>query len=56
MITLKYRKSGNAVFISHIDTLRGMVRAIRRAEINMAYSKGFNPHMLLFSARRLLWE
>lgn len=48
MITLKYRKSGNAVFISHIDTLRGMVRAIRRAEINMAYSKGFNPHMLLF--------
>lgn len=55
MITLKYRKSGNAVFISHIDTLRGMVRAIRRAEINMAYSKGFNPHMLLFSARRLLW-
>lgn len=48
MITLKYKKTGNAVFISHIDTLRGMVRAVRRAEIKMAYSKGFNPHMLLF--------
>lgn len=48
MITLKYKKCGTAVFISHIDTLRGMVRAIRRAQIKMEYSKGFNPHMLLF--------
>lgn len=48
MLTLKYCKQGTAVFISHIDTLRLMVRAIRRTGIAVDFSKGFNPHMLLF--------
>lgn len=48
MITLKYKKHDTAVYISHIDTLRAMVRSVRRAGIEVDFSKGFNPHMLLF--------
>lgn len=48
MITLKYNKKTPAVYISHIDTLRGMIRTMRRADVNVRFSLGFNPHMLLF--------
>lgn len=48
MITLKYTKSKPAVYVSHIDLLRNMVRIIRRTGIEAEFSKGFNPHMLLF--------
>lgn len=48
MITLKYEKTPPAVFISHIDLLRGMARIIRRTGYTPEFSKGFNPHMLVF--------
>lgn len=48
MITLKYGKTDEAVFISHIDVLRAMVRIMRRAGYKINFSQGFNPHMLLF--------
>ena len=48
MITVKYKKTGDAVYISHIDALRTIIRAIRRAGLSVAYSKGFNPHPELF--------
>lgn len=32
-------------FISHLDYAQAVERMIRRAEIKMAYSEGFNPHM-----------
>lgn len=47
MIILKYSKTGSAKFISHIDILRHLVRTIRRMGVNVAFSKGYNPHMLL---------
>lgn len=47
MIALKYAKTGRARFISHIDLLRHIVRTMRRAGIEVGFSQGFNPHMLL---------
>lgn len=48
MIVLKYRKVGSSRFISHIDLLKHTSRIVRRAEIPVNYSQGFNPHALLF--------
>ncbi|NCA67479.1 MAG: DUF2344 domain-containing protein [Clostridia bacterium] len=47
MITLKYNKCGAMAFISHIDLLRHIVRAIRRTGFPVKFSEGFNPHMLI---------
>lgn len=40
----KLKKGEGVKFISHLDLMRAMQRAIRRAEIPISYSKGFNPH------------
>lgn len=48
MLTLKYRKTGSACFISHIDMLRHTSRILRRAGIKVNYSNGFNPHALVY--------
>lgn len=41
---LKFTKTGNLRFISHLDVLRLFQRAFKRAEIKLNYSQGFNPH------------
>ena len=41
---LKFSKQGKLRWISHLDTVRTLQKAIRRAEIPIAYSQGFNPH------------
>ena len=41
---MRYTKSGRARFASHRDFQRAFERALRRAEVPMAYSAGFNPH------------
>lgn len=46
MITLKYKKEGKSIYLSHIDVLRHMNRTMRRAGIDVDFSQGFNPHML----------
>lgn len=46
MITLKYQKTGKAIYLSHIDVLRHLNRTFRRAGIDVDFSQGFNPHML----------
>lgn len=48
MLVVRYSKSGGAEFISHLDTLRHLQKIITRAKIPVEYSKGFNPHMLIF--------
>lgn len=47
MLVFKYRKTGGAVYLPHLDVLRHTTRTIRRARIPVAYSQGFNPHMLI---------
>ncbi len=44
---VQFRKVGTAVYISHLDLMRTMQRALRRANIPMCYSQGFNPHPIL---------
>lgn len=43
-IRAKFRKYGVAKYISHVDLIRVFERAMRRAGIPLAYSKGFHPH------------
>jgi len=47
IVVLKYNKCGNMKYISHIDLLRHFTRAFRRAGLEIEYSEGFNPHMLI---------
>ena len=39
--------------MSHLDLLRCVQRTLRRAEMPMAYSQGFNPHPLLSFAQAM---
>lgn len=41
----KYSKTGNLKYISHLDVLRFIQRAVKRAGLPAKYSEGFNPHM-----------
>ncbi len=43
-LRLRYAKRGRLRFTSHRDFARAFERALRRAEIPMAYSAGFSPH------------
>lgn len=44
---LRYEKTENAKYVSHLDFVRMFGRAMRRAHLPIAYSEGFNPHPLL---------
>lgn len=48
MLIFKYTKKGGVAYLSHLDLLRTFNRIFRRAEIRVAFSEGFHPHMRLF--------
>ncbi|HAB61607.1 MAG TPA: Fe-S oxidoreductase [Lachnospiraceae bacterium] len=50
---VKFSKTGNLKFIGHLDVMRYFQKAFRRAEIDIEYSKGYSPHMLLSFAAPL---
>lgn len=43
-VRIRFKKQGNARYISHLDLNRCMLRAIRRAGLPLWYTQGFNPH------------
>lgn len=43
-LRVRYAKRGPARFTSHRDFSRAFERALRRADVPMAYSSGFSPH------------
>ena len=43
-VRLWFKKDGLAIYISHLDMNRCMTRAVRRAQIPLWYTEGFNPH------------
>lgn len=47
MLNFRFSKTGDAVYVSHIDIMRALHRTLRRMNIPLDYSKGYNPHMLL---------
>lgn len=52
-IRIKFRKYGSMKFIGHLDIMRYFQKAIRRAEIPIAYSEGFSPHQIMSFAAPL---
>jgi len=43
-IRVRFAKRGRLRFLSHRDVARSVERAVRRAEVPVAHSHGFNPH------------
>lgn len=43
-LRLRFKKTGRAVYISHLDLMHTMQRAFSRAGYELKYSEGFNPH------------
>ena len=52
-VRIKFSKNGPVKFIGHLDVMRYFQKAIRRAEIDIAYSKGFSPHQIMSFAQPL---
>ena len=52
-IRLKFKKYGSMIFIGHLDILRYFQKAMRRANIDIAYSEGFSPHQIMSFAAPL---
>lgn len=52
-IRIKFAKYGSMVFIGHLDIMRYFQKAMRRAEIDISYSQGFNPHQIMSFAAPL---
>lgn len=47
MLTILFEKRDNGIYVSHVDLLRVLIRTFRRAGIDVAYSQGYNKHMLV---------
>lgn len=50
---MRYSKTGRARFISHLDTLSCLVRALRRTGVELAFSQGMRPKPILSLAMPL---
>lgn len=53
MIVVKHKKIGDTSYVSHIDTMRILQRAVRRTGLKVNYSGGYNPHMELYPTHPL---
>ncbi|MBP3664358.1 MAG: DUF2344 domain-containing protein [Tyzzerella sp.] len=50
---IKFRKFGAMKFIGHLDVMRFFQKMMRRAEIPIAFTGGFSPHMIMSFANPL---
>ena len=48
-----FSKTGLMRFISHLDLVRVFSRSLRRSELNLYFTKGFNPHPKISFKRAL---
>ena len=39
-----FKKMGMSRYVSHLDLMRSMTRALRRAKVPLWYTEGYNPH------------
>ena len=50
-MVIKFSKTLTSALVAHVDTLRAVGYALRRANVDVTYSQGYNPHMeLAFSS------
>ena len=52
-LIVRFSKGERVKYISHLDLMRTLQRALRRAKIPVAFSQGFNPHPRLAFASAL---
>lgn len=52
-LRIKFRKYGPIRYIGHLDVMRFFQKAIRRAEVDVAYTGGFSPHQVMTFAAPL---
>ena len=52
-VRIKFTKEGSMKFVGHLDTMRYFQKAIRRAELPIAFSGGYSPHMIMSFAAPL---
>lgn len=52
-LRVKFSKHGAIKFIGHLDVMRYFQKAIRRADIDIAYTGGFSPHQIMSFAAPL---
>ena len=50
---IKFRKYGVMKFIGHLDIMRYFQKVMRRADIPIAFTQGFSPHMIMSFAQPL---
>lgn len=46
-VRIKFSKQGVMKFIGHLDVMRFFQKAMRRAGIDIAFTEGFSPHMIM---------
>ncbi len=52
-VRMSFEKTGMAKFISHLDTVRCITRSMKRANVPIWFTEGFNPHAFLTFAMPL---
>lgn len=52
-IRIFFTKTGMAKYISHLDLMRCMTRAVKRAQLPLWFTEGYNPHLFMTFARPL---
>ena len=52
-LRIKFNKFGAVKFIGHLDVMRFFQKALRRADLDVAYSGGFSPHQIMSFASPL---
>lgn len=50
---IKFRKYGVMKFIGHLDVMRYFQKVMRRADIPIAFTSGYSPHMIMSFAQPL---
>lgn len=50
---IEFSKSEDVKYVSHLDVIRMFNRTMRRCDLPMSYSQGFNPHSLMTFAHPL---
>lgn len=50
---IRFTKTGTMRFIGHLDLMRFFQKALRRAQLDVAYSQGYSPHQIMSFASPL---
>lgn len=52
-VRVRFTKTGNMKYIGHLDVMRYFQKVLRRADIDVSFSGGFSPHMIMSFAAPL---